>query len=138
MAFNILIVDDSHVTRSMIARTIKMAGVPVGELYNAENGQGALDVLRANWVDLVLADITMPVMGAMEMLEKMSRDPELRSVPVVIVSTEGSETKLEKMRQMGMRAFVKKPFMPDRIREVMREVLGGWEEGGEDVSSDSF
>ena len=138
MAFNILIVDDSHVTRSMIARTIKMAGVPVGELYNAENGQGALDVLRSNWVDLVLADINMPVMDGMEMLEKMSRDPELRSVPVVIVSTEGSETKLEKMRQMGMRAFVKKPFMPDRIREVMREVLGGWEEGGEDVSSDSF
>lgn len=138
MAFNILIVDDSHVTRTMIARTIQMAGVPVGELYYAENGREALDAMRANWVDLVLADINMPVMDGMEMLEKMSRDADLRNVPVVIVSTEGSETKLEKLRGLGMRAFVKKPFMPERIREVMREILGGWEEGGGDVSSDSF
>lgn len=138
MAFNILIVDDSHVTRTMIARTIQMAGVPVGELLNAENGQGALDAMRENWVDLVLADINMPVMDGMEMLEKMSLDADLRNVPVVIVSTEGSETKLEKLRALGVRAFVKKPFMPERIREVMRNILGEWEEGGGDVSSDSF
>ncbi|HOY64079.1 MAG TPA: response regulator [bacterium] len=140
MAYNILVVDDSAIIRKMVTRTIHMAHLPVGDIYQAENGRDALGILGANWIDLVLADINMPVMDGMAMLESMHNDEVMKNVPVIIVSTEGSETKIEKLWQTGMKAFVKKPFMPETIREVIQNVLGEWEddEAEADTSADSF
>jgi two-component system, chemotaxis family, chemotaxis protein CheY len=137
MSYNILIVDDSQVIRSMIARTINLAGVPVGEMLYAQNGETALKLLNDNWVDLVLADINMPVMDGLTMIEKMHGDEVMSSVPVVVISTEGSEKKIEKLWNSGVRAFVKKPFMPETIRGVIRDVLGGWQ-SEEEESPDEF
>jgi two-component system, chemotaxis family, chemotaxis protein CheY len=138
MNFNILIVDDSATIRKMIARTINLAMVPVGGIFQAENGSEALGILGCNWIDLVFADINMPVMDGMAMLETMHEDDVMRHIPVVIVSTEGSETKIEKLWRTGMKAFIKKPFMPETIREVIHEVLGEWDVTGTDTSTDSF
>jgi two-component system, chemotaxis family, chemotaxis protein CheY len=129
MAFNILIVDDSHIIRSMIARTIQMARVPVGEMLEAENGAQALETLSKNWIDLVMVDLNMPVMDGMTMIERMAEDNEMRNTPVVVVSTEGSESKLEKLRGRGVRAFVHKPFSPEIIRDVVKDILGDWDDG---------
>ena len=142
MAFNILIVDDSRIIRSMLERTIRLSGVPVGSLFNAGNGKEGLDILNNNWVDLVLADVNMPVMDGLAMLDRMSRDDLMDKVPVVIVSTEGSETKIDKLWNCGIKAFIRKPFTPEQIRGVIRDVLGDWTDGetdGDDfASSDSF
>ncbi|MFA6448318.1 MAG: response regulator [bacterium] len=138
MPYNILIVDDSQVIRSVIARTIDLAGVPIGEMLYAQNGATALDLLSRNWVDLVLADINMPVMDGVTMIEKMHEDEMMSGVPVVVISTEGSEKKIEKLRSSGVKAFVKKPFMPETIRGVIRDVLGEWQSEDTDVSDDSF
>ncbi len=138
MAYNILVVDDSAIIRKMVSRTIQMAQVPVGDIFHAENGRDALGILGANWIDLVLADINMPVMDGMAMLEAMHNDEVMKNVPVIIVSTEGSETKIERLWQKGMKAFVKKPFMPETIREVISGVLGEWDETESDTSTDSF
>ncbi len=138
MAFNILIVDDSAIIRKMVERTIRISSVPVAEMYQAANGKEGLEIIGKNWIDIVLADINMPVMDGMTMLETMHEDEMMRHIPVVIVSTEGSETKIERLWQKGMKAFVKKPFMPETIREVMREVLGEWDETDSNASTDSF
>jgi two-component system chemotaxis response regulator CheY len=138
MAYNILVVDDSAIIRKMVSRTIQMAQVPVGHIFQAENGRDALGILGANWIDLVLADINMPIMDGMAMLEAMHNDEVMKNVPVIIVSTEGSETKIERLWQKGMKAFVKKPFMPETIREVISGVLGEWDETESDTSADSF
>ena len=138
MAFNILIVDDSAIIRKMISRTLHLASVPVGDIFQAENGRDALGILGCNWIDLVLADINMPVMDGMTMLETMHEDDVLRHIPVVVISTEGSETKIEKLWQKGMKAFIKKPFMPETIREVIHQVLGEWDDTGTKASTDSF
>ena len=128
MSFNILIVDDSKTIRSVIKKTLDIAGVPVGELYEAENGQVVLDVMKDNWVDLVFADINMPVMSGIEMIQKMSEDKILENMPVIIVSTEGSKTRIEELLKQGVRAYIRKPISPEALRNIVKEVMGDYDE----------
>ena len=124
MSYNILIVDDSRTTRAVIVKTLNLAGISIGELYQAENGEDALDVLDENWIDLVLADINMPVMDGVEMISIMSKDGLLQTVPVVVISTEGSKTRIEEMRAKGVRAYVRKPCTPEVIKNIVEGILG--------------
>ena len=124
MALNILVVDDSATVRAVIAKTFEVAGVEVGELYQAENGKEALDILADNWIDIVFADINMPVMGGIEMVEKMNDEGLLETIPVVIVSTEGSSTRIEQLKAIGVSAYVRKPFTPEIIRKVIDDIVG--------------
>ena len=128
MSFNILIVDDSRTIRSVIKKTLLIAGVPTGELYEASNGLEGLQIMKNNWVDLCFADINMPVMNGIEMIEKMLEDHMLEKLPVVIVSTEGSKTRIEELFRKGVRAYLRKPITPEIIRNVVKEVLGDYDE----------
>ncbi len=123
-ALNILVVDDSQIVRSVIAKSLELAQVPVRMLYQAANGAEALKVLVSHPVDLVFADINMPVMTGVELVERMSRDDLLWSIPIVIVSTEGSATRVQDLRSKGVRAYLRKPFKPESIRAVIEEVMG--------------
>jgi two-component system chemotaxis response regulator CheY len=133
MAINVLIVDDSGVMRAMILKSLNMSGLPLGDTHQAANGQEGLDVLNQNWVDLVIADINMPVMNGEEMIECMKQKPETKDIPIVVISTEGSEKRLERLRQKGA-AFIHKPFSPELIRDTIRNLmgLGGADDGGAD------
>lgn len=124
MSYNILLVDDSDVTRAIIAKTLRLAQVPLGELHEAANGKEALEVLGDNWIDLVFADLNMPVMDGVEMIERMHRDGLLSTVPVVVVSTESSPARIGELRTKGVRAYVRKPFTPELIREHVEDILG--------------
>jgi two-component system chemotaxis response regulator CheY len=128
MAFNILIVDDSKTIRSVIRKTLLIAGVPTGELYEAGNGLEGLQIMKDNWIDLCFADINMPVMNGIEMIEKMIEDNMLEQLPVVIVSTEGSKTRIEELFRKGVRAYLRKPITPEILRNVVKEVLGDYDE----------
>jgi two-component system chemotaxis response regulator CheY len=128
MSFNILIVDDSKTIRSVIKKTLLIAGVPTGDLYEASNGREGLQIMKDNWVDLCFADINMPVMNGIEMIEKMLEDNMLEKLPVVIVSTEGSKTRIEELFRKGVRAYLRKPITPEIIRNVVKEVLGDYDE----------
>jgi two-component system chemotaxis response regulator CheY len=124
MAFNILIVDDSATVRAVIAKTFQLANIPINELHQAANGKEALEVLGNHWIDLVFADINMPIMGGVEMIEKMCADGLLKTIPVVIVSTEGSATRIEQLKDKGIRAYIRKPFTPELIRKVVDDIMG--------------
>lgn len=123
MAINVLIVDDSGVMRAMILKTITLSGLPLGEVHQAANGQEGLDVLDRHWIDLVIADINMPVMSGEEMINRMRAQPSLKAIPIIVVSTEGSSARIERLEGLGVR-FVHKPFSPELIRDTLREVLG--------------
>ncbi|MBN2290413.1 MAG: response regulator [Candidatus Glassbacteria bacterium] len=123
MSYNILIIDDSKTIRKVIAKTIDMAQVPIGQLFEAANGREGLEVLGREWIDLVLVDINMPVMGGVEMVESMDADGLLATVPVVIVSTEGSQTRIEELSAKGVRAYIRKPFTPEKLKQVIAEIL---------------
>ncbi|HDR04729.1 MAG TPA: response regulator [Candidatus Marinimicrobia bacterium] len=124
MALNVLIVDDSETVRSVIIKTLGIAQIPVNTIYQAANGKEALSVLEEQWIDIVFADINMPVMGGIEMVEKMSEDGLLKSVPVVIVSIEGSSTRIEQLKKKGISAYIRKPFTPETIRKVVDDIFG--------------
>jgi two-component system chemotaxis response regulator CheY len=108
----------------VISKTLNLAGVPINQLREAENGKVALDVLENYWIDLVFADINMPEMDGVEMIDRMSKDGLLKTIPVVIVSTEGSQTRIEEMRSKGVKAYVRKPFTPELIKNIVEDILG--------------
>jgi two-component system chemotaxis response regulator CheY len=124
MAFNLLIVDDSSTTRGIVRRTLGMTKLPLGEILEAKNGREGLELMRANWVDLVLADLNMPDMGGMEMIDAMSREPLLAAIPVVVVSSEGNQTVLDSLSAKGVRDVVRKPFEPVLLKMVIQRALG--------------
>ncbi len=124
MALNVLIVDDSHAARAAIASSLQRANVPVRRLYHAANGAEALKILVSNPVDLVFADAHMPVMGGLEMVERMSRDDHLWSIPTVIVSAEGGDGLAEQLKGKAVRAFLQSSLTPEAIRAVVDEVMG--------------
>ena len=123
MALNILVVDDSAVMRKMIIKTIDMCGIPIGELKQAANGIEGLEELRKSWIDIVILDINMPEMNGEEMIDEMQQDPEIKDIPVVVVSTEGSSTRIQRLKEKGAR-FIQKPFTPEIIRDTVYEVTG--------------
>ncbi|MDQ8153030.1 MAG: response regulator [Gemmatimonadota bacterium] len=129
MAFNVLVVDDSAVMRAMVIKTLRLSGVPVGEVYQAAHGEEGLERLRDHWVDLVLLDLNMPQMNGEELLAEIRSHPDTASVAVIVVSTEGSEARIKRIKDLGAE-FVHKPFRPEELRAVIRDLTG--------VSDDTF
>ncbi len=123
-AVNILIVDDSETVREIIVKTLGMAGVETNEIHQAANGEEALQLLKDSWVDLVFSDINMPVMNGIEMIDRMKDDEVLKTIPIVVVTTEGSATRIEKLKERGITTYIRKPFTPEDIRNVVEELLG--------------
>ena len=130
MALNVLVVDDSAVMRKMIIRTLKLSGLPIGEIYEASNGKEGLAVLDEKWIDLALVDINMPVMNGEEMIDRMQSSPELADVAVIVVSTESSESRIEMLMRKGVE-FVHKPFTPEDLRDAVVKMLGEFHDEGE-------
>jgi two-component system chemotaxis response regulator CheY len=122
--YNIIIVDDSATTRGIIKRILGLTGLPLGEIWEASNGRDGLDKMRANWVDLVLADLNMPDMTGQEMIAAMAKDPLLEALPVVVVSSEGNRSVLDSLTALGVREIVRKPFSPTMLKDIMVKVLG--------------
>jgi len=118
----VLVVDDSKVARAMIIRTLHLAEIPVGEIREAANGQEALELIDEFWIDLVVADINMPVMNGDEMIERLQDSAAWPPVPVVVISTDGSQPRIEKLLARGVK-FLRKPFTPETLREIIVETL---------------
>jgi two-component system chemotaxis response regulator CheY len=123
MPLNVLVVDDSSVMRSIVMRTLRLSGLPLNEVVQAENGRQALDILAERWIDLALVDINMPVMNGIEMIDRVRQTSEISDLPIIVVSTEGSTTRIEMLKQMGV-GFVHKPFTAETLREAVIELTG--------------
>jgi two-component system chemotaxis response regulator CheY len=123
MALNVLVVDDSAVMRAMIIRTLRVSRLPVREIHEASNGREALALLDREWIDLALVDINMPEMTGEELIDRVRSLPTLSDLPLIVVSTEGSETRIARIRARGA-AFVHKPFTPERLRDEIVRLTG--------------
>ncbi len=123
MDYNFLIVDDSMIIRKMIAKTLTISGLDIGEIFFAENGEQALDQLRKNRVHMVFSDINMPDMNGIEMIEEMRNQDLLPSIPVIIIATEHNRQRIETLKAMGVKAYLRKPFIPEEFYRVIKELL---------------
>ncbi len=122
MALNVLIVDDSALTRKKIRRIIEMVDFDVEQFFEAGNGVEALKILDECPADLVLADLNMPEMGGAEMIRRMRTNESTRSVPVVVVSTESNTTRVKELLVEGVKDYLHKPFTPEEFRATIQTV----------------
>src|SRR6516225_4829167 len=109
MPINVLIVDDSSTMRGFIKRTLGSTKLSLGDIWEAGNGREGLAQMEAHWVDLVLADLNMPDMTGVEMIERMAANPMLAALPVVVISSEGDQAVLDSLSRKGVREFIHKP-----------------------------
>ncbi len=124
MAFNILIVDDSKTIRAIIKKTLSLAKLDIDEIYEAENGRQALDRLKETSIDLVMSDLNMPEMSGVELVDAMSKDTTLSTIPIIVISTDGSSTRIDELKRKGVREYLRKPFTPESVGELINKVLG--------------
>jgi len=127
MAYTIMIVDDSETIREVLARSIHMTKLPVEEIIQADNGITALEKLEDNWIDIIFTDINMPQMNGVDLLNALNKNAEYKDIPVVIVSTEGSKKRIEELQKKGIKGYLRKPFTPEKIRDIIIKTLGGWD-----------
>jgi two-component system, chemotaxis family, chemotaxis protein CheY len=126
MAYTVLLVDDSETIRLAMIRAFSMAKLPMDEIIQASDGIKALETLRSRWVDMVLTDINMPNMGGMELVAAMKADAEMSEIPVAVISTEGSETRIKELMAKGIAGYLRKPCKPEDIRDLLHKTLGEW------------
>jgi two-component system chemotaxis response regulator CheY len=120
-----LIVDDSSVMRKIVERSLRQAGIELTEVFQAGNGAEALAVLQASHVDLILCDINMPVMDGLEFVKQLSGVENAKGVPVVMITTEGSEAHVVQALSCGARGYIRKPFTPEQVKEQVIPILAG-------------
>lgn len=123
MSFNILIVDDSQAMRSIIQKTLRLSGLPIGELYQAKNGAEGLEMIEENWIDFALVDINMPVMNGEAMIERVRENPDTEDLPIIVVSTESSDVRIARLREKKVE-FIHKPFAPEDLRQTIYNITG--------------
>lgn len=136
MAFNVLIVDDSSSMRAIIKKIIKTSGFDVGEFLEAADGKEAMKMLKDGWVDVVLTDINMPNMNGLELITEMKDNELLRSIPVVMITTEGSEKRVQESMKLGAIGYIKKPFLPEDIKRTLNSIVGETEDGQREHDGD--
>ena len=124
MSIRVLIVDDSPAMRAFVRRVIQISGIDAGEYLEAADGCAALDVLGARPVDLVLADVNMPGMDGPEFVRRLAADPKLSTVPVLIISSDGTPERRQQLATLGVRGYLAKPFTPEALRAGIETVMG--------------
>ncbi len=121
----VLIVDDSSVMRKIVERSLRQAGLDLGEVLEASNGAEALAEVNKGKFDLILSDINMPAMDGLEFLRGLAGVESAKGVPVVMITTEGSEARVVEALSVGAKGYIRKPFTPEQVKERVAPLLGG-------------
>ena len=108
----VLIVDDSTVMRKIVERSLRQAGLDLGEVLEASNGAEGLAEVQKGHLDLILSDINMPAMDGLEFLRSLASVELAKGVPVVMITTEGSEARVVEALSMGRERLHTQAFHP--------------------------
>jgi two-component system chemotaxis response regulator CheY len=123
MESDVLVVDDSAAIRKILQRVLRQTGMAIGTVHEAGDGQEALNLLKAHKIDLVLTDINMPKMDGLQLLGAMKSSPQWNGIPVMMITTEGGETKVGEAVRLGAAGYVRKPFTADQIKEKLAGIV---------------
>ena len=113
-------VDDSLSVRKALTETLQMNQTRV---ITATNGLEALNIIDENWVDMVITDLEMPVMHGYELLREMNRRGLLGKLPVIIITSRGSDKHRDKALSFGIQEYIVKPFDHEELRQKVRSLL---------------
>ena len=118
----ILVVDDSSMIRLVVSKAAKKMNYNVIE---ATNGQEGLDqLLKHSDISLILSDINMPIMNGLEMVEKIKEDEHYKYIPIVMLTTESKDELKQQGRELGVKAWMVKPFNEKTFLKALMKILG--------------
>jgi two-component system chemotaxis response regulator CheY len=120
---DVLIVDDSAAIRKILRRVLQQAEIPLGQVYEAGDGVEAIESLKKAKVQLILSDINMPNKDGLQLLGEVKGNAEWKDVPVVMITTEGSQAKVLEAIQLGAVGYVRKPFTAEQIKEKLTGII---------------
>src|SRR5258708_7246548 len=121
MAKTILIVDDSCSVRQHVSMILVRAGFAMVE---ASDGQEGLAMIDNRDIDMVICDINMPNMNGLDMVEKVKSKPEHKSLPIVMLTTEGQTSLVKRAKQAGAVGWLVKPFNPTQLVQTVSHLTG--------------
>ena len=120
----VLIVDDSPAMRVFIRRVLELTGLDLESVTEAGNGREALTILQSESIDLVLCDINMPEMNGEQMLTALKQSGISTDACIVIVSTDATSKRVDRMLELGAHGYLTKPFSPETMRDTLERALG--------------
>jgi two-component system chemotaxis response regulator CheY len=115
MGKKLLCIDDSPTIRALVHKALEPAGY---EIHDAENGKVALDAADPSF-DIYLVDVHMPEMDGFQFVEALKARGELAGKPVVFLTTESSEEKKTRGKELGVNGWIVKPFEPEALTKVV-------------------
>jgi len=120
MTFKILTVDDSTTIRKIVKRALDSFNC---EILEAQNGVEGLAMANKEKPDMILLDITMPVMTGVEMLERLKAQQELKEIPVIMLTAESGKESVTKAVRMGIKDYIVKPFKgPELVERIQKHI----------------
>ncbi len=123
MRGTVLVVDDSAMMRKVVVRTLQLAGLEFETVLEAADGSQALTQLQQRTVELIMCDINMPVMDGLELLKQIKQQQLAIGVPIVMVTTEGSESQVLQAIAVGAKGYIRKPFTPAQLASSVLPLL---------------
>ena len=121
MGKTVLVVDDSPTMRQMVAFTLSNAGFTVVEAGNGKEAMGKIG--GGTKPDLVVTDLNMPEMDGITLIQEIRKNPALKFMPILMLTTESSDDKKEAGQAAGATGWVVKPFNPEQMLKVIQKVL---------------
>jgi two-component system chemotaxis response regulator CheY len=120
---NILVVEDSPTMRQLISFAIKR--IPNSRVIEATDGVDALKKLSSDTIDLILADINMPVMDGLKLVSLVRGNPAFKDIPIIMVTTEGAEEDRKRAMAIGANAYLPKPIQTQELLRLVTTFLTG-------------
>ena len=122
MPKKILLVEDEEIMIDLLQKKLTKEGY---EVSIARDGEEGLKLMREVKPTLILLDIVMPKMGGFEVMEEMAKEPELKKIPVIVISNSGQPVELDKAQKLGAKDWlIKTEFDPQEVIEKVKKQLG--------------
>ena len=116
----LIVADDSRLVRGIVEKIVASMGF---DAVLAANGKEALELLETGGIGLVLLDWNMPIMNGIDVIKKMRSDDRFRQIPVLMVSTESEDERIQQALEAGAQGYLPKPFTPEQLTEAIGRVL---------------
>jgi two-component system, chemotaxis family, chemotaxis protein CheY len=117
--FDVLIVDDSAPIRKILRHLLLESDLAIGKIVEAADGIEAVELLKTESVNVILTDVNMPRMDGLELVRHLRSTEEWKNVPVILVTTEGSEAAIVDVAKLGIAGYVRKPFSLEQVRDAL-------------------
>jgi len=122
MSFNILVVEDENDVRKAIIKALRRSGLQLTEVFEADSGEKGLQIISEQNIDFVLVDLYLPGLNGEEMVKRMRIDPDTQKLPVVFISGENREDRIQMLLKKGS-GFISKPFQPEILGETIINMI---------------